>query len=255
MTLQVLDLQVFNGNKNIIGPLSFEHSEGSLAIMGPSGSGKTTVAKSIVALNASLRLRGEIRYRGQCLQRDQHTLIPTHQRRFGFIPQQCSPWPHLSVKKALALAQRFAPEKDPIDLAQLAYLFGLTALLEHKPHQLSGGQKQRLLIASALIARPEILIFDEAFFALDIVAKMELISLIKEIQIQWGFSIIFITHDVAEARAIADQILLISDGKKLWQGEAAKLSEAPFQEQWNPLRSPLLNLYAEYIHPSSSSTG
>jgi len=225
--------------QSLIGPISFENHSNSLAIMGPSGSGKTTLAKSILALHAPFLISGEIYYEGQCLQKDHRTLIAATKRSFGFIPQQAAPWPHLSVQQALTLASSLKSKDRESSLA-LAEHCGLKRLLHHKPHQLSGGQKQRLLIACALAAKPRLLIFDEAFFALDIVAKMELINLIKSLQQEWRFMAIFITHDVAEALAVADYILLISDGLKIWHGPKDRLKEAPFLPSWNPLLSPLL---------------
>lgn len=228
MTLLVSHLKVATAKNTILGPISFKHESGTLAIMGHSGSGKTTLAKTILALMSPEQITGHISFAGKILQKDQTTLINAGQRRFGYVPQQCSPWPHLSVGKALELSKRLSFGGLNYSVLSIAEAFGLDKLLLRKPIELSGGQKQRLLIACALAAKPSLLILDEALSALDVIAKIELIKLIKDLMIDWQFSTIFITHDLAEALAMADVILLIENGQKIWQGPTNKIEEAPY---------------------------
>lgn len=247
-------MSVSLAGKTLTGPLSFEHHLGTLAIMGPSGSGKTTLAKAILALLSPCMMQGELSFNGICLQKDGRILVKPQDRRFGYVPQGCAPWPHLSIAKALGLAKRLSPDGGhPFQVEALADLFGLRPFLSVKPQALSGGQKQRLLLACAIAACPRLLVLDEAFSGLDVIAKIELITLIKELQQKWPFLAIFITHDMAEALAVADSILILEKGQTIWHGPKETLNRRSFSKRWNPFLSPLLAPHEHYRGARTSS--
>lgn len=241
MNLTVSDIRVTLAGKTLTGPVSFELSSGTIAIMGPSGSGKTTLARSLLGLPSACLTQGKIEFSGTCLQKDGRIFVKPQERRFGYIPQQCSPWPHLSVQEAIMFARSVSPRKKlSFHCETIAELFGLGPHLKHYPHSLSGGQKQRLLLACAIAAQPRLLILDEPLSALDVVAKMELITLLQELQRKWPFLAIFITHDMAEALTVADSIMILEKGLTIWHGPKEALNKMSFSRNWNPFLSPLL---------------
>jgi ABC-type multidrug transport system ATPase subunit len=243
MALVIENLTLAYGQKSILGPLSLRQSpERSLAIIGPSASGKTSLAKAILGLG-NFSLKGCLYFDGWLLQKD-HTIVrPLNLRKFGYVPESPACWPHLSVKDAVLLAIKLS-KAEPRLGEELIRDCGLEQVLHRKAHQLSLGQRARLTIACTLAADPKLVILDEALSSLDIVNKMILINLIKTRQKQCHFALIFITHDIAESLKLADDILLLQNGHKLWHGPKEQLKKAPFSYDWNPLTSPLLQPFS-----------
>lgn len=249
MSLLIENLTVEIGNQVILKSVSFALDHGSsLAIIGPSGSGKTTLVKSILGLAQRYNIGGQIRFSSQVIQDGNVAVTTLASRRFGYIPQDLALWPHLDVASTLRFAIRSAhlsPHQQQKDQGmwaeELISLCGLAGLERKMPAELSGGEKQRLALARALAGRPRLLILDEPFSALDVVAKMGLISLIKRFQAWFSFTTVLISHDLAEAVAVGQTILVLDAGEKVWLGKRAHINEAPFRSHWNPLTSPLLD--------------
>lgn len=248
MTLKIKDLIVKTKEKTILGPFSLtQEAPFTLAIMGPSGSGKTTLAKCIAGFDEQ-QISGEIHFNDQCLQQDQHIFLSPHKRRFVFIAQHATPWPHLNAHNALALTKYFSAHNEhSYSINDIARLFGLSDFLYRRPDELSGGQKQRLLIAQAFISQPKMLIFDEALFALDLTAKMEIINLIKDLKERFRFSLIFITHDLFEAWTIADNFLILSPGNPHWHGPKNQLKESPLLKTLKPQKEYFLGVMQSFF--------
>ena len=128
---------------------------GVTALFGHSGSGKTTLLRCLAGLEKAAQ--ATIHVNGQCWQQGRH-FVPTHRRALGYVFQEASLFPHLSVRSNLAFGQ-ISP-KDRNELEQTAERLGIAHLLERNPERLSGGERQRVAIARALLTRPQILLMD-----------------------------------------------------------------------------------------------
>jgi ABC-type multidrug transport system ATPase subunit len=259
MNLCLKNLSVKAKDQLIIKDLSFSVKDGeSVAIFGPSGSGKTTLVKTIIGLKGNYEVRGSISYDASMHIHSSHF----RRRHFGYIPQTLGLWPHLTVRNTIKLAVSFAQphltrqQKNHLQ-DELLELCGVRPQAHRLACSLSGGEKQRLALARTLSAHPRMLLLDEPFSALDVVAKTQLIQLINDFQKRYKFSALVISHDLAEVMALSDKILILQNGEKLWFGAKDKIITAPFNSDWNPLKSPLteplfrnLNAvdYREYQH-------
>ena len=238
----VRNLYLRTTSQTIIKNVSFDLDENNaLAIIGPSGCGKTTMLKGILHIADGFITEGQISFTD-----DEGRIRPYHQIRFGYIPQDLALWPHLNVENTIRLAQRFATNKNKQKttngVEQILEDCGLTALKQKKPSTLSGGEKQRLALARALVNEPHLLVLDEPFAHLDLVAKSELMALIKQVRKRLRMSLIFVSHDLAETLNLGDRIMIMDQGAAIWLGGKHELSSTKFLPHWNPLASPLLRL-------------
>jgi ABC-type multidrug transport system ATPase subunit len=241
--LSVWDLTLKKGSEKITQGISFslEHQK-KLALIGPSGSGKTSLVRGILGLWEKSNISGRIYADDQPLQ-DAPFSMPLARRNFAYVPQDIALWGHLTVRETLGVALRFSQgkaltkSKEELQLSKLLKLFGLIEHQNKKPFMLSGGEKQRLALARALVKKPCLLILDEPFFGLDVIAKEELIQLILRQQKADGFSLILISHDLVEALTMSDVLLIMDQGKLIWFGEKTALKSDCFLPHWNPFQS------------------
>jgi osmoprotectant transport system ATP-binding protein len=193
------------------------------ALLGPSGGGKSTLLRLLVGL-----LRpdaGEIRFDGRPLEAD----LRGARRRMGYVIQEGGLFPHLTAAANvtlaahhLALAERNARLRQ---LAELARLPG--SLLARYPHQLSGGQRQRVALMRALLLDPEALLLDEPFGALDPRAHAELVEDLRHVIRTLDKTVVLVTHDLGDAAALADLVVLRDEGRVGRRGAAAELLQHP----------------------------
>lgn len=218
--------------------LSFSIKPGqSVGIVGESGSGKTTVGRSLVGL-APLH-SGHIQYKGVDLQH-----LPSRPRiQMVFQDPFGSLNPAMTIGKALLeplqltqpeLSQAAAQE----EVAQLLQRVGLQAEHLHRyPKAFSGGQRQRIGIARALISKPELLICDESVSALDVSVQAQILNLIKDLQAEQGFALLFISHDLSVINFISDEVLVMHQGVLVESGPPEKIIQNPQQNYTRQLIS------------------
>lgn len=187
--------------------LSFAVPSGKYAVlMGKTGSGKTTILEAVCGFRQIET--GTIHLDG----RDVTALGPAD-RGIGYVPQDLALFQTMTVRQHLALAQKIRGW-DGIDerVRELAELLGLTNLLDRRPPGLSGGESQRVALGRALSFRPRILLLDEPLSALDDDTRSDMYALLRSVQRQTGVTVLHVTHNWAETRMLADQILLLRDG-------------------------------------------
>ncbi len=190
-----------------------------LALVGESGSGKTTLAHCIVGLHP-FKIAGSIELRSKALARESRDRTPDERKAIQYIFQ--SPYSSLNPRKtirqllALPIGMFFALDRDETEermtraLAQVALD---TSLLSRYPEQLSGGERQRVAIARALAAEPIVLICDEVTSWLDVSVQAGIIELLAQLQLETGVSMLFVTHNLALVRSVAQEVAVMNDGR------------------------------------------
>jgi molybdate transport system ATP-binding protein len=184
---------------------------GITALFGPSGCGKTTLLRCIAGLErpplATVRFNDEV-------WQDETHFVPTHQRRLGYVFQEASLFPHLSVRGNLDYGlRRVPPLQRLVKLDDAVSLLGLANLLDHQPHQLSGGQRQRVALARALLVSPQLLLMDEPLSNLDIASRNEVLPHLERLHDQLAIPIVYVSHEVHEVMRMADHLALLDAGR------------------------------------------
>jgi ABC-type sugar transport system ATPase subunit len=175
-------------------------------LMGPTGCGKTTLVEIICGLRKANA--------GRVLVNDRDvTAEPPGNRGVGYVPQDGALFPTLTVRQQLGFALRIRRQPSEARVAELAGHLGIAHLLDRKPPGLSGGERQRVALGRALAARPAVLLLDEPLSALDEAMRGDMRSLLKTVQRENGVSVLHVTHDRAEAQALADMVLRLENGK------------------------------------------
>ena len=201
-------------SQTVLYDISLEVREGEvIVIVGPSGSGKSTLLRCINALETPQN--GEIRLRGRRISAGDRDL-PRIRQKIGMVFQSYELFPHLTVMNNILLAPRKAQrrEKEEVKSEAMTWLtrVGLADKADSYPRQLSGGQKQRVAIVRALCMHPEVLLFDEVTAALDPEMVREVLEVILQLADQKK-TMLIVTHEMQFARAVADRILLLDEGR------------------------------------------
>jgi molybdate transport system ATP-binding protein len=198
---------------------------GITALFGPSGCGKTTLLRSIAGLERSPRTT--VRFNDETWQDETH-FVPTHQRRLGYVFQEANLFAHLSVTGNLEYGLQRVPRLQRLlKLDDAVALFGLSNLLEHRPHQLSGGQRQRVALARALLASPQLLLMDEPLSNLDVASRNDVLPHLERLHDQLAIPIVYVSHDVNEVMRVADQLALLEAGRMLAFGSIQDMLTRP----------------------------
>lgn len=199
-------------------------TRGIVGLFGPSGCGKTSVLRSIAGLQ---RLSGRITAGGQVWQdSDTGTFLPPHERRVGYVFQEASLFPHLSVRDNLLYGARRAGPEDAaqaLDLTSVVDLLGIGALLSRSTTALSGGERQRVAVGRALLSRPRVLLMDEPLSALDRMTKDELLPYFEMLHEMLALPILYVSHDMTELERLADDLVLMKEGRVLASGRLRDL--------------------------------
>jgi len=211
----------------VVNRVSLEVADGEFFVLiGPSGSGKSTVLRMIAGLNSVDQ--------GRVLLHDRDvTNDPPQQRGVGFVFQHYALFQHMSVADNIEFAlkvRRVAAGERRRRRDELLEVVGLAGLGRRMPAQLSGGQQQRVALARAIAHRPEVLLLDEPFGALDAKIRVELRRALRQIQTDLGITTIFVTHDQEEAFELADRLGVMNFGRLLEVGRPAELYQRPQTE-------------------------
>ncbi len=196
---------------------------GITALFGPSGSGKTTILRCIAGLQ---RLNGRIAVEGTPWQdSDAGLFMPPYQRAVGYVFQEASLFPHLSVRDNLLFGVRRAKGQlrptsgGGVDFDGAVQLLGVGHLLQRSTATLSGGERQRVAVGRALLSNPRILLMDEPLSALDAAAKDEVLPYLQALPARLSLPILYVSHDVTEVQRLADRVVLIESGRVSDSGE------------------------------------
>jgi iron(III) transport system ATP-binding protein len=196
--------------------VSFEVGEGhTLALLGPSGCGKTTILRSIAGLETPEQ--GSIAIGGNAVfdNATQVNLLP-EQRELGIVFQSYAVWPHMSVAENVGFplkVRRVARAEREERVARILDAVGLAAARDKPAPQLSGGQQQRVALARALVHEPRLVLFDEPLSNLDAQLRDQVRLELKVLQDRLGFTAIYVTHDQAEAFALAENVAVMNRGR------------------------------------------
>ena len=247
--LEVKNIEKHFGATRVLEDISFNLEKGqALAIIGSSGSGKTTLLRCLNFLETPDR--GQILVNGETLfdAADPATQREAEVRRkrlhFGLVFQSFNLFPQYTALQNVTLAKELLAREQPdykarkkeihaaieVEGRELLARMGLADRANHYPHQLSGGQQQRVAIARALALHPDILCFDEPTSALDPELTGEVLKVIRSLAEQ-KTTMIIVTHEMAFARDVADQIIFMDGGVIVEQGPAHDVIERPKQER------------------------
>ncbi len=194
---------------------------GVTALFGRSGSGKTSVLRAVAGLVRNAK--GLVRINDEVWQ-DDNRFLPTHRRALGYVFQEASLFPHLSVKRNLEYGLRRVPVREQrIPFHDVVDLLGIAALLQRTSHSLSGGERQRVAIARALLTSPRLLLMDEPLSALDHEAKQAILPYLETLHDEFGIPSLYVSHDPNEVARLADYMVVLEGGKVIASGEAAPL--------------------------------
>lgn len=200
-----------------VGPLDLDAAidipaQGVTALIGPSGCGKTTLLRCIAGLR---RLPGRVAFKGEAWQ-DDRGFVPPHRRPVGYVFQEPSLFPHLSVRGNLAYGLKRAEQTQgppAHGLDELVELLGLGRLLDRGVAALSGGERQRVAIARALATQPRLLLMDEPVSSLDPEGKAEVLGRLETVIEALRAPMIYVSHDPADVVRLADRVLTMKAGR------------------------------------------
>lgn len=199
---------------------------GVTALIGPSGAGKSTLLRLLIGLEWPDT--GAVRFDGEPLRREG---LLAHRRRIGYVIQEGGLFPHLSAIGNIGLLARTlgwaaariqARARELADLCQLPF-----DALRRYPTELSGGQRQRVGLIRALMLDPKVLLLDEPLGALDPLIRYDLQGQLKTLFGTLGKTVVLVTHDIAEAAFLADELVLLHQGRVVQQGAPATLLATP----------------------------
>jgi peptide/nickel transport system ATP-binding protein len=232
--LSVRNVTAGYGALTVLKDVSFDiHAGRTVAVVGESGSGKSTCARAITGLLPPSR--GEVRMDGRALPPSFKARSRDELRQVQMIYQSADTAlnPKLSLREIIGRpAQMYLGLQGRALEERVRELLGLIELepgkfIDRKPGELSGGQKQRVGIARALAAEPRVVICDEVTSALDQIVQEEILRLLDRLQRELGLAYMFITHDLATVRAIADEVVVMQGGRVVEQGPKAEIFEGP----------------------------
>jgi molybdate transport system ATP-binding protein len=200
---------------------------GVTALFGPSGCGKTTVLRCIAGLqtlhDGYLSVGGEVWQDGAAFR-------PPHERSVGYVFQEASLFPHLSVRGNLLYGQRRATRRGAKEVTRfddVVALLGIAGMLDRSPLRLSGGERQRVAVGRALLAQPRLLLMDEPLAGLDRLSKDEILPYLEALHTALSIPVLYVSHDLAEVERLADHLVLLEAGRVVAYGPLEELQADP----------------------------
>ena len=247
--LEVHHIEKHFSATRVLEDISFDLEQGqALAIIGSSGSGKTTLLRCLNFLEkpdqGTISVAGNLIFDAADPATQRESEVRKKRLHFGLVFQSFNLFPQYTALKNVTLARELLAQEQPdfkenkkkilediqADGRELLAKMGLSERADHYPSQLSGGQQQRVAIARALALRPDILCFDEPTSALDPELTGEVLRVIRELAEQ-RTTMIIVTHEMAFARDVADQVIFMDGGVIVEQGDARQVIEHPREER------------------------
>jgi sulfate transport system ATP-binding protein len=246
MAIEVVNVSKRFGTFSALDDVSIRVADGALtALLGPSGSGKSTLLRIIAGLETPDL--GVVK-----IGTEDMTGTPARSRGVGFVFQHYAPFKHMTVARnvAFGLSVRRRPRAE-IDarVHELLALVRLEGLAERYPSQLSGGQLQRMALARALAVQPQVLLLDEPFGALDAQVRGELREWLRRLHEEIHVTTVFVTHDQEEAMEVAEQIVVMNEGRIEQVGTPRELYEHPRNEFVMSFIGPVNRLGDAFMRP------
>jgi iron(III) transport system ATP-binding protein len=223
-----------HGEVEAVRDFSFQMRQGEfLTLLGPSGCGKTTTLRCVAGLenpdSGEVLINGTTVYSSRA-----RVLVPTEKRDIGMVFQSYAIWPHMNVFENVAFplktGKRIKREEIQRRVGEALRLVQMEHLIDRPSTQLSGGQQQRVALARALVKRPRILLLDEPLSNLDAKLREDMRLEIKELAGKLGLSVLYVTHDQAEALAMSDRIFVMHNGRVLQEGTPLEIYKTPLNE-------------------------
>lgn len=184
---------------------------GVTAVFGPSGCGKTTLLRAMAGLE---RDRNGFFQVGGVVWQDGGRFLAPHRRPLGYVFQEASLFPHLSVRRNLEYGLKRVPEDQRrVTLDEAVELLGLKDLLKRRPDGLSGGERQRVSVARALLTSPRLLLMDEPLSALDRASKRDILPYLERLHDQLSMPVVYVSHSPDEVARLADYLVLLDAGR------------------------------------------
>ena len=194
----------------LLDQVNFSISENEiLAIIGKTGAGKTMLLEALAGFRKGDT--GYVKFHDEIM-----ADIPINYREIGYLYQEYGLFPHMNAYQNIAYGLKVRKYKKEVirkQVERIASQFKITQVLKQYPSTLSGGEKQRVAFARALILKPQLLLLDEPFSALDPVTKEVMYQMIKDIRKQFSCAVVFVTHDFKEATILADRVGILLDGR------------------------------------------
>ena len=213
--IEVKDLHIHYGEVPAVRGVSFDVAPGEqLTLLGPSGCGKTTTLRAIAGLEQPTA--GEIRIGGAPVYSSASRVnIPAEKRGLSMVFQSYAIWPHMTVFENVAYGLRVRRESKEQIAEKVERALGMVqmgAYAQRGASQLSGGQQQRVALARAFVFQPSVLLFDEPLSNLDAKLRADMRIELRELQHRLGITSVYVTHDLEEALAMSDRIIVMRDG-------------------------------------------
>lgn len=216
------------GDMTALDDVSLAFPQGSFtALLGPSGCGKTTMLRLIAGFEAPSEGRA---FFGDVLVADPKRQLPPEARNVGVVFQSYALWPHMDVAGNVAYplkARHVASADVPTRVAAVLDIVGLTGFEKRRVDELSGGQRQRVALARCLVAEARIILFDEPLANLDMHLRSAMVDAFRDIHRRTGATIVYVTHDQAEALALADRVAVMSKGRLLQAATPQEIYRSP----------------------------
>lgn len=207
--------------------VEFSAGVGVTALFGPSGSGKTLTLEAIAGFArpdaGRITLNGSLLFDSAA-----GVAVPARRRRCGYLFQKDALFPHMSVRENLEFAAvGLAPPERARRIDEVLERFRIKDLEARRPHEISGGERQRSAIARTLLSRPSLLLMDEPAQGLDVALRREFYCALKQIRGEYSLPVLLVTHNLDEAFALADRMLVYHSGKIIQQGAPREIYERP----------------------------